>query len=390
MVATALSKRTRDVKVAAFRLGFDRVAITTAEPFEREREVFEDRIDRGLYDGIGWMTKERAKRACSPRDHVPAARSVISLATSYLTVPALDTSRPGDPHGKVSRYAWGPDYHGFVGERAKALASELQERHGATAHPKPCVDTAALAERAVARRSGLGWFGKNTMLLTRTHGSWVFLAEVITDLELESDAPLRTSCGSCSRCQVSCPTGALDTAYELDSRLCISYLTVENRGPIPAELRPLMGTWIFGCDVCQDVCPVNRDVDTARPLDLVEAGGIGPSPALLPLLRLDDDGFRRRFRASPVRRAKRSGLLRNVCVALGNAGDPAAIGPLAATLVAEPEPLVRGHAAWALGRFRVAVARRVLDGARRTEPSDVVRGEIESALEAWDVTCYNV
>lgn len=371
------------MKLAACRLGFDRVAITTAEPLERDRAVFEDRVERGLFDGMDWMTVERSARACSPRAHVPTARSVISLATSYLTTPAVDLSRPGDPHGRVSRYAWGPDYHGFVGERAKALASYLEARHGGMARPKPCVDTAALAERAIARRSGLGWFGKNTMLLTRTHGSWVFLAEVITDLELEPDTPVRTSCGACRRCQDACPTGALDTAYELDARLCISFLTIENRGPIPVELRPRMGTWIFGCDVCQTVCPVNRGADPARALALVESGGIGPSPALLPLLRLDDAEFRHRFRASPVRRAKRAGLVRNVCVALGNAGDPAAAGPLAATLVADPAPLVRGHAAWALGRLRERASRPVLERAFRTEPSDDARGEIAAALEAW-------
>lgn len=381
MRTTSLAQRTLDVKIAATRLGFDRVAITTAEPLEHAREVFEDRVDRGLFRGIDWMTRERARRACAPRDHVLDARSVISLATSYFEVPACDLSRPGDPHGLVSRYAWGPDYHGFVGDRARALADYLRDRHGALARPKPCVDTAALAERAVAQRSGLGWFGKNTMLLTRTHGSWVYLAEVITDLELEEDSAVRTSCGACRRCQDACPTGALDTAYELDARRCISYLTVENRGPTPVELRPRMGTWIFGCDACQSICPVNRGVDTARGSVLAEAGGIGPSPPLLPLLRLDEEAFRWRFRRSPVRRAKRAGLLRNVCVALGNAGDPAAVGPLAATLLADPDALVRGHAAWALGRLHDRHGRCFLERVRRSEPDAGVRLEIESALE---------
>jgi len=381
-VARTPSHLTRDVKREARRLGFDLVAITTADDFVDAKAVFLERLNRGLFDGMDWMSAERAQRASSPGDHVSGARSIIALASSYWTVPDIDLSRPGDPHGRVARYAWGPDYHGFVADRAKALAAYLREEHGAVAQPKACVDTVALLERAVAQRSGLGWFGKSTMLLTSAFGTWVFLAEVITDLELESDVPRRTTCGSCRACMDACPTGALDHAYELDARLCISYLTIENRQAIPRALRPAIGTWIFGCDVCQSVCPVNRAAKPGDLARLVGGGGIGPSPALLPILRIDERGFRERFRYSAVRRVKRAGLARNVCVALGNCGDPAAIGPLSATLVGDPEPLVREHAAWALGRFPDQLARSLLDASWRGESEPSVRDEIERSLDA--------
>jgi epoxyqueuosine reductase len=300
---------------------------------------------------------------------------------SYYTKKEVDLGRPGDPHGRVSRYAWGPDYHGYVAQRAEQLCDYLRHRHDAIARPKACVDTSALAERAVARRSGVGWFGKNTMLLTTTYGSWVFLAEVVTDLELEPDVPLKKSCGACHRCIPACPTGALDTPYELDARLCISLLTIELRGAIPRALRAKMGSWIFGCDLCQEICPINRTVACADQSLFESEGGIGPSPALLPLLQLDDAGFRARFRHSPIKRAGRNGLVRNACVALGNARDPVAIGPLAATLVADLDAMVRIHAAWALGRFAEPEAGRLLRLALKGETDATVRAEIVAAIE---------
>ncbi len=371
---------TEDIRRAAFNFGFDRVAITDARRFDATHAVFADRVERGLFDGMDWMTVERARRASTPTDHVPTARSIISLSTSYLFDNPEDLTRPGDPHGRVARYAWGTDYHGYIAERTRQLCRYLQEVHGAIAQPKACVDTVALAERAVAQRAGLGWFGKNTMLLTESHGSWVFLSEIITDLELEPDTPLRKSCGSCRRCGDACPTGALDVPYELDARLCISFLTIELKGAIPRHLRARMGTWIFGCDICQEVCPVNRKVRQANQANFEGDGGLGPSPALLPLLELDDAGFSARFRHSPARRAKRAGLLRNVCVALGNHGDPVAIRPLGNRLLTDPSPLIRQHAAWALGRFDEPTARQSLEQAWGIEIDTDVRTEIEAAL----------
>jgi epoxyqueuosine reductase len=222
-------------------------------------------------------------------------------------------------------------------------------------------------------RAGVGWIGKNTLLLHRSAGSYFFLAELFTDLVLDAVPLPDDHCGGCTRCVAGCPTNALADGYAMDPRRCLSYLTIEHRGPIAPLLRPALDNWIFGCDVCQEVCPWNRDADDGGPADLL-------APALLPLLALDPDGFRARFRGTAVTRAKRRGLLRNVAVALGNSGNPAAV-PALRNALADPEALVRSHAAWALGQLRGRAARDALDAARRTEPEAPVRVEIESALE---------
>ncbi len=257
----------------------------------------------------------------------------------------------------------------------------------------PFVDTGRMVDRAVAQRSGLGWYGKNTNILTKGWGSWVFLSELVTSLDLTPDPPLAANCGQCEVCLHACPTNAFVAPYVLDMRRCISYLTIELRGAIPIELRPLMGAHIFGCDICQAVCPVNRvaerrlrasgrlgaDAAPAR-LEFRPRTAVGSSPALIPLLRLDEEGFREMFRHSPIKRAKRRGLLRNVCVALGNIGDPAAIKPLCETLAHMEEPLVRGHAAWALGRLGGETAREALEHALENDPDASVRAEAQCAL----------
>jgi epoxyqueuosine reductase len=238
------------------------------------------------------------------------------------------------------------------------------------------VDDGPVLDRAVAERAGLGWFGKNTCILTPGYGSWVFLGEVITGLELEADQPLKKSCGLCLRCLEACPTGAIVAPYILDNRRCISFLTIENRGPIPRELRPLVGDWLFGCDICQEVCPVNRKASPAREPAFM---GVRTSRLeLVPLLRMGDGEFSERFRASPIRRAKRLGLQRNACVVLGNLGDPSAV-PALARVLREGEPLLRAHAAWALGRLG-GRARRHLSEALKMEGEPAVREEIEAAL----------
>ena len=229
----------------------------------------------------------------------------------------------------------------------------------------------------MARRAGLGWFGKNTNILTATHGSWVFLGALVTDLALEPDGPLKKSCGDCVRCIPACPTGAIVAPYVIDARLCISYLTIECRGPIPRDLRPLVDDWVFGCDVCQEVCPVNSGVPGAT-MPVLKRTGFS-TLELVPLLSMTQQEFSARFRHSPIKRAKMVGLKRNACVALGNIGDPRAVPALGKALV-EGEPLVRGHAAWALGRIGEAEAQRLLQQALDGEASAEVREEIEAAL----------
>ncbi|MFI5271919.1 MAG: tRNA epoxyqueuosine(34) reductase QueG [Ktedonobacterales bacterium] len=382
---------TERIKQHAEALGFDVIRVTSAEPFPEAERALKQRIASGLMDGLDWFTAERAEVASNPRALLPGARSVIALGTFYLTQPEDAGAAPDGPRGRVSRYAWGDDYHEVIRRRLSQLADYVRMlAPPGDEHTIPFVDTGRMVDRAVAERSGLGWYGKNTMILTKRWGSWVFLSELVTSLELEPDLPLATNCGQCTRCLEACPTGAFVAPYVLDNRRCISYLTIELRGAIPVELRPLIGDHIFGCDICQEVCPVNRVAETrlraagrlgrrGERLEFQPRAQTGGVPALIPLLALTDEQFRERFRASPVKRAKRRGLLRNVCVALGNAGDPVAVPALSDTLRSHDEPLVRGHAAWALGRIGGSRAAATLDAALRDEADDSVRREIAYA-----------
>ena len=374
------ARETFAIKALALELGFDLVGITTAEPFPSLHELLLDRIRRGLMGGLTWFTADRAAVSTDVKQLVPTARSIISLAMSYLGEEAYIPSSPGTPRGRVARYAWGRDYHPLLLEQTARFIEQLCSRYGHTDARKGMVDTARIVDRAVAQRAGVGWYGKNTCILTHSLGSWVLLAEVVTDLDLVPDRPLRTTCGACSLCMPACPTGALIRPGVMDVGKCISYLTIEERGSVSPDLRVAMGDWIFGCDVCQEVCPVNTKAAAQALPEFRSAQGIGPSPELLPLLSLTQPEFSARFAGTPIKRAKRSGLLRNVCVALGNSGDPVAIPALGAALSGDPAPLVRSHAAWALGRWPTAQARRFLETARREESDAAVLAEVGVAL----------
>jgi epoxyqueuosine reductase len=385
---------TEQIKERALELGFDLVRVTSAEPFAAAEVALKERIGAHLMDGLDWFTVERATVASNPRALLPEARSVIALGTFYLTDAPRDQTAPGDPHGRISAYAWGDDYHQVIRARLDQLAvyvRDLARQQGHSDETRPFVDTGRMVDRAAAQRSGMGWYGKNTNILTKGWGSWVFLAELVTTLPLEPDPPIGANCGRCEVCLHACPTGAFVAPGVLDNRRCISYLTIELCGAIPLELRPLMGNHIFGCDICQEVCPVNHRVE-ARLRATGRLGGareslafrpradVGSSPSLIPLLALDDEAFRERFRNSPIKRAKRRGLLRNVCVALGNLGDPTSVPALAHAL-GDHEPLVRRHAAWALGRIGGAESRAALEVARGEERDADVRAEIACALD---------
>ncbi len=387
---------TEHLRERALALGFDLVRVTTADPLPETQAALNERIGAGAFAGMDWFTEARAEVATNPRALLPRARAVLALGTFYLTDAPRDLTAAGEPHGRVASYAWGDDYHERIRARLDALAAELR----ALAPPgdeKSIVfcDTGRMVDRAVAQRAGLGWYGKNTNILTKGWGSWVFLSEIVTSLPLVPDPPLATSCGQCEVCLHACPTGAFVAPYVLDSQRCISYLTIEHRGAIPLELRPLIGNHIFGCDICQEVCPVNtisisrlrakgRFPGAAEHPEFKPRPAVGSSPALIPLLDLDDDAFRARFAHSPIKRAKRRGLLRNVCVALGNLGDPVAIPALAHALASDPEPLVRGHAAWALGRLGGPEARAALDQRRDVESDPAVLQEIRCALDSFE------
>jgi epoxyqueuosine reductase len=382
------------VRERAETLGFDIVRITTAEPLPDAEAALKERIAAGYFTGMDWLTAARAEVSTNPRALVPNARSVVALGTFYLTDAPRDLTTPGAPHGRVSSYAWGADYHEIIRTRLDRLADYIRSLSSerAPANEKTIVfcDTGRMVDRAIAQRSGLGWYGKNTNILTKGWGSWVFLAEIVTSLEMASDAPLLASCGRCEVCLHACPTNAFVAPYVLDARRCISYLTIEHRGAIPVELRPLMGAHVFGCDICQEVCPVNlvaekrlravgRLGERGEPLMFRPRSEGESSPALIPLLKLDEEGFRQRFRHSPIKRAKRRGLLRNVCVALGNIGDPAAISALVEALT-DAEPLVRGHAAWALGRLNAQEARAPLESLAASDSDAGVQAEANYAL----------
>ena len=363
----------------AHELGFDLVRFTTAQPFPEAQRALEERVDAGLLSGLSWFTKERAGVAGDPRNLMPNAQTIVSLGISYLSSDVVSESKPGAPRGRVARYAWGLDYHEVFKDKLWALHGYAQALMGREVEARALVDTARIVDRAVAQRAGLGWYGKNTNILSRQFGSWVLLGELLLDVPLPPDVPVKTHCGSCTQCLPSCPTGALIAPGVLDNDRCISYLTIELRGPIPREMRPLIGDWIFGCDICQEVCPVNRKAQPGDHSEFSAQQGIGSSPALIELLDITEDAFRERFRHSPVKRTKRDGLRRNIAVALGNIGDPAAVPALTRALICEA-PLVRGHAAWALGRIGGHSAEAALLERQVVEEDSWVQEEIALAV----------
>lgn len=366
--------RLEDLIVAsAERVGF---ALVGFAPLRRldEREGFLRRwLDEGRAAEMAWLAREPERRL-DPRLRDRRLRSVISLAFPYNAPrpPALDWR--STMRGRIAAYALGPDYHDTVLEKALQVAEQIRMLHPETLI-RLYVDTGPVLEREWAAAAGLGWFGRNTNLINRYRGSYFFLAEIFTDREFTSAAePYRDHCGTCRQCLERCPTDALADGLLLEPRLCISYLTIEHRGAIPRTLRPRLGNWIFGCDICQEVCPWNGDA--------TRAGAVNSDlmPSLAELMALDDQGFRCRYGRTAVRRTKRRGLLRNAAVALGNSGNPAAVPILASVLAGEPEAIVRAHAAWALGRFPEAAARSALDTARRRDPDPQVQDDIEYAL----------
>lgn len=366
------------IKERARELGFQAIGFTDARDLERTEEVVLNRIDAGLMGGLDWFTPARARLACHPQELLPGARSVVSLAASYFTPEPAQTGAPAPHRGRIAQYAWGKDYHDVLRGRAHqlvdAIASELGYHPGA----RVFVDSSPLVDRAVAQKAGVGWYGKNTNILIHGLGSWAFLAAVILDVDLPEDEPLLTNCGSCDLCIRACPTGALIDQYTLDNQRCISYQTIENRGSIPETLRPLMGDWVFGCDVCQDVCPVNRKASVTP---IPEFQGIDGSPLLSELLLMDTPTYQQRFRGRAVKRAKQRGLQRNAAVALGNTGDPAAVEVLEKGFES-PEGIVRSHVAWAMGKVGGKRARQRLEAARAREEDPEVLREIQSALDS--------
>lgn len=365
----------------AIALGFDACRFTTAAPPESASR-FQDWLASQQHGEMNYLQRNALKRV-EPERVLPGARTVIALAASYASGaepnhtpqhpplknpaahPAEDSGFPAhhparERHGQeqragqgcIARYARFADYHEVLRARLKELTALVNNLGGPATRSLSYVDTGPILERDLAQRAGIGFIGKHTNLISRRLGNWFFLAEIITTLELPPDSPEKNRCGACARCLAACPSGAIAAPFQLDARRCISYLTIELKGPIPEQFRPAIGRRIFGCDDCLEVCPWNRFaqegrimVEQARP-DLAE-------PDLLELLALDETAFRRRFSGTPILRLKRRGFLRNVCVALGNIGTVAALSALAIA-AQDSEPLIREHARWALAQLEAS------------------------------------
>jgi len=335
------------IRGRAFALGFDAVGFARAELGPEARDRLAAFLAAGRHGDMGWM-ENRAEQRAHPRALWHEAASVIALGLSYA--PADDPLAPlaMPDRGAISVYARNRDYHDIVKGRLKQLAQFIVSRFH-NAEIKVFVDTAPLMEKPLAQDAGIGWQGKHTNLVSRAHGSWLFLGEIYTTLPLDPDPPHADRCGSCTRCLAACPTDAFPAPYQLDATRCISYLTIEHRGPIPEVLRPAMGNRIYGCDDCLAVCPWNRFARATREAGLAARADL-VAPRLAELAALDDAGFRTMFRGSPVKRIGRSRFVRNVLIALGNAADPA-LAAAVAPLCADPDPVVADAACWALARL---------------------------------------
>jgi epoxyqueuosine reductase len=379
----------QDILARARALGFELAGIAPIASPEHFG-VFETWVAAGYHGEMTYMARRMQLRA-DPAHLSPGARTVVIVGANYHAgEPPQGWHDPS--HGRFARYAWAADYHHAIKSGLYELDAFIRQRTRRTDHAKVCVDTAPLLEREVAAQAGLGFIGRNTCLITPGLGSWtllgaLFVPESLMPGSTTNGPPVRrvrprttyAGCGRCTRCLDACPTRAFVAPYVLDARRCISYLTIELRAPIPIDLRSRMGNWVFGCDVCQQVCPYNR-APPASTWSALKPDRDRAALPLLDLLALGEERFRARFRGTPVVRAKHRGLLRNACVAAGNWGDPAA-APLLAKLLADPEPIVRGHAAWALGRIGGREAGDALSRAAAGETDHWVEGEITAAID---------
>jgi epoxyqueuosine reductase len=366
---------TRQLKQEARRLGFELAGACPAVTPSGAHRLGEW-LAAG-YAGEMYYMRERLEACTHPRHVLDGVRSLLMLGMNYRTAPPSAAS-PGT--GRVSRYAWGTqDYHGVIRERLRELADFLRGLVP-RAMVRGVVDTAPLLEREFGQLAGLGWVGKNTLLINQRLGSWFFLAALLIDQELDYDTPYQADhCGTCRACLEACPTGAFPAPHVLDARRCISYLTIELRGPTPLDLRPFVGNWVFGCDVCQEVCPWNRRSPESPEAGFAPAAGRNPA-GLSALFSLTDDQFRERFRGTPLWRSKRRGLLRNAALVLGNQlaanlSDAAAVAALTRGLE-DMEPLVREACAWALARHGTRETHAVLRARLTREPEEWVRQAI--------------
>ena len=372
------SELTLALKAQAVALGFHKVAIARATPLERDRAALAAWLRGDRHATMAWMAKDPGKRS-DPKEMLPGCKSVVALAVNYWPGEAEAESREG--RARVARYAWGRDYHKFMGRKLKELAGWLTTTSGAAS--RTFVDTGPVLERAWAARAGVGFVGKNAMVISRRDGNWLLLAAILTRIEFAADAPIRKKtgdasigllCGKCTRCLDACPTQAFAAPGVVDARRCISYQTIENKGIIPRELRAGIGAHIYGCDVCLEVCPWNRFAREGRRLLLAARHDLAELE-LGDILDLTPERYATVFRRTPIKRLKLTGLLRNACVVAGNAGD-ATLLPRLVRLAAHESALVRAHAVWAVMRLAgKSRASTLLHVARRAETDVAVLAE---------------
>jgi epoxyqueuosine reductase len=367
---SAVHTLTERLKAQAFGLGFDLAGVARlGEP--ATREAFDAWLAAGHHGSMAYLDGAGAELRRDARRPHPGATHALVVAMNY---------GGREPSGPVARYARGDDYHEVLRAKLRELHRWLEQEVGHTVNARPYVDSGPLLERDLAQRAGLGWFGKNTMLINPQLGSFFFLASLVVDVELSVDAPFEADrCGRCTRCMQACPTQAFVAPRVLDATRCISYLTIEHRGEIPTGLRAAMGELLYGCDVCQEVCPWNHRF--SRPVTelALKPRESFESPSLEAWMGMSVEQWQAFSKGSAIKRAKRPGFLRNVAVALGNKGDPASVPALAAAL-SDEEPLVRSHAAWALGRIAAAPALDALACRLELESNPSVLAELRSAL----------
>ena len=370
------SQNSRDlgarIKQEARRLGFDLAGITSPDP-PGHLEIYQRWLAAGYHAGMGYLATARARsRRADPRQILPEVRSILVVAVNY---------GPGMVAGdaRVASYAYGEDYHHILPARLQRLVTWIEQAVGRPVPHRIYTDTGPLLERELAQRAGLGWIGKNTCLIHPKGGSYYLLAEVLLGLELPPDQPFESDrCGSCTRCIDACPTACILPNRTLDAKRCISYLTIEEKGAIPIELRAKVSQWVFGCDICQEVCPWNQRFARPSADPAWQPRSFLDPPTLADFLALRAGSWRAPLRNSPLERPRRRGLVRNAAIAAGNLRDPKHVPQLTHLLTADPEPIVRAHAAWALGE--IGHGQQALSSALEAEGDDRVREEIRLAL----------
>ncbi len=371
-----------DIKSFARQSGFDAVGIVPASPLPEAEAKFQNWIEAGFHGGMKYL-EDYASRKKELEREIPGAKSIIVLGVNYFTAGSAAEEKPDSAAaltGRVARYAWGKDYHIVVRERLQAVEDFIRTRVPRV-QCLSCVDTRPVFERGYAEQAGLGFRGKHTNLLSREFGPWLFLSEIITDLELSPDSPRdHGSCGTCTDCIDICPTQAIVAPGKINARKCIAYLTIEHKGVIPREIRPLMGDWVFGCDACLNTCPFTHFSKETTWKELKPESGAGRSLDLIALFEIKTNGeYEARFRGTPLLRATRKMMIRNAAIVLGNRKDESAV-PVLARALKEEVALVRLHAAWALGRIGGHQVIKALQDQLLSETDLEVRQEIDDAL----------